>query len=518
MTTEKILNSYTIRQLKKEISKTNIKGYSKMKRAELHAIIVKNKQRFSHLTEQTKAPPKVKAKPKAKPPTNKPKPAPKPKPKPKTPTPKKKTPTPKPKTPPSKLAELKKKFNSFPASKTKVYKDAVKKKNWKLLGQPVTEEEWYKAVVGLLEGLVEDTKKKAMKKAKKKTPKKKTPTPKQPSPSMEGGPSGVSDDSSYGAEAIEALKDVVKQQNLSNQKDAEVAVMMAQGSLPLSLHEKLNIDISVDLSKPLPPKAQIPSFPKGMKGKSKVSGPSPLFKGQINIEDAVGAASAVPLKAGDYVPKPVKIPADFDKERGSDGGYYGGGRYSNFTFGITYSFNFTDFAVPNPNKIPGDKFYGTDSYYFGQPVLPPPPGAKLSQPQPKYYVENTGTARDTVLGPYDVPFKFTDYMKKQGIVYLGMAEMPTYEFYKKYAGNAPNQFNKEYKGAKQVQFFKKKNFEGNNKPKLLVWLQNGEYFKTRVFSFQYFRTDFNKGKFFTLQNVNSSPKLAEFKSWLSTLK
>ena len=57
MTTEKILNSYTIRQLKKEISKTNIKGYSKMKRAELHAIIVKNKQRFSHLTEQTKAPP-----------------------------------------------------------------------------------------------------------------------------------------------------------------------------------------------------------------------------------------------------------------------------------------------------------------------------------------------------------------------------------------------------------------------------------------------------------------------------
>ena len=96
MTTEKILNSYTIRQLKKEISKTNIKGYSKMKRAELHAIIMKNKERFSHLKEQEKKMGKVKkkvvkieekVKKQAKPPTNKPKPAPKPKPKPKTPKP-----------------------------------------------------------------------------------------------------------------------------------------------------------------------------------------------------------------------------------------------------------------------------------------------------------------------------------------------------------------------------------------------------------------------------------------------
>jgi outer membrane biosynthesis protein TonB len=419
MTTEKILSSYTIAQLKREISKTNIKGYSKMKRAELHAIIMKNKERFSHLKEQEKK--KAKAKPKAKPPTNKPKPAPKPKPKP-APKPKPKTPTPKPKTPPSKLDELKKKFNSLPAKSTKIYKEQIKKKNFKLLGQEVSEEEWYNAIVGLLEGLAEDKKKSEAEKVKKKAEK-------------------------------EAKKEAI--------------------------------------------------------AKKKTAGaPSYTFQ----------AASAVPLKAGDYVPKPAKIPADFDKERGGEGGFFGGGRYSNFTFGITYSFNFTDFAVPNPNKIPGDKFYGTDSYYFGRPVLPPPPGAKLSQPQPKYHVENTGTARDTVLGPYDVPFKFTDYMKKEGMIYLGMAEMPTYEFYKAFAGNAPNEYNKDYKGAKQVQFFKRKNFEGNNKPQLLVWIQNGEYIKTRVAQFQYFRTDFNRGKYLTLQNVNSSPKLAEFKSWLSTLK
>jgi hypothetical protein len=62
MTTEKILNSYTIAQLKKEISKANIKGYSKMKRAELHALIMKNKERFNHLTEQNNKKGKVKKK------------------------------------------------------------------------------------------------------------------------------------------------------------------------------------------------------------------------------------------------------------------------------------------------------------------------------------------------------------------------------------------------------------------------------------------------------------------------
>ena len=62
MTTEKILSSYTIAQLKKEIGKANIKGYSKMKRAELHALIMKNKERFNHLTEQNNKKGKVKKK------------------------------------------------------------------------------------------------------------------------------------------------------------------------------------------------------------------------------------------------------------------------------------------------------------------------------------------------------------------------------------------------------------------------------------------------------------------------
>lgn len=54
MTTEKILKSYTVAQLRKEISATNIKGVAKMKRADLHAVIMKNKERFSHLKEQVK--------------------------------------------------------------------------------------------------------------------------------------------------------------------------------------------------------------------------------------------------------------------------------------------------------------------------------------------------------------------------------------------------------------------------------------------------------------------------------
>ena len=54
MTTEKILKSYTVAQLRKEIIAKNIKGVTKMKRADLHAVIMKNKERFSHLKEQVK--------------------------------------------------------------------------------------------------------------------------------------------------------------------------------------------------------------------------------------------------------------------------------------------------------------------------------------------------------------------------------------------------------------------------------------------------------------------------------
>ena len=70
MTTEKILKSYTVAQLKKEISATNIKGFTKMKRADLHAVIMKNKSRFSHLKEQVKVRKPRKPKPKPKPPKN----------------------------------------------------------------------------------------------------------------------------------------------------------------------------------------------------------------------------------------------------------------------------------------------------------------------------------------------------------------------------------------------------------------------------------------------------------------
>jgi len=46
---EKILNSHTITTLKKEISKTNIKGYSKMKKAEIISLIMKYPERFKHI-------------------------------------------------------------------------------------------------------------------------------------------------------------------------------------------------------------------------------------------------------------------------------------------------------------------------------------------------------------------------------------------------------------------------------------------------------------------------------------
>ena len=69
MTSEEVLKSYTVAELKKEISKRNIKGYSKMKRAELHALIMKHRQHFSDLVKKDK------------PKKEKPKQAPKPKPK-----------------------------------------------------------------------------------------------------------------------------------------------------------------------------------------------------------------------------------------------------------------------------------------------------------------------------------------------------------------------------------------------------------------------------------------------------
>ena len=47
--TREILNSHPVSTLKKEISKTNIKGYSKMKKAEIVELMMKNKERFGHI-------------------------------------------------------------------------------------------------------------------------------------------------------------------------------------------------------------------------------------------------------------------------------------------------------------------------------------------------------------------------------------------------------------------------------------------------------------------------------------
>ena len=76
MPTNEILNSHSVSTLKKEISKTNIKGYSKMKKAEIISLMMKpeHSKRFSHIKmkdktvikkEPKKETPKKKEKPKA---------------------------------------------------------------------------------------------------------------------------------------------------------------------------------------------------------------------------------------------------------------------------------------------------------------------------------------------------------------------------------------------------------------------------------------------------------------------
>lgn len=77
MPTNEILNSHSVSTLKKEISKTNIKGYSKMKKAEIISLMMKpeHSKRFSHIKmkdktvikkEPKKETPKKEEKPKAK--------------------------------------------------------------------------------------------------------------------------------------------------------------------------------------------------------------------------------------------------------------------------------------------------------------------------------------------------------------------------------------------------------------------------------------------------------------------
>ena len=43
------LESHPVSVLKKEISKTNVKGYSRMKKNEVVALMLKNKERFDYI-------------------------------------------------------------------------------------------------------------------------------------------------------------------------------------------------------------------------------------------------------------------------------------------------------------------------------------------------------------------------------------------------------------------------------------------------------------------------------------
>jgi hypothetical protein len=78
-----ILNSYTLFELKKEISKQNVKGYSKMRKADLIALMLHkdHAHKFSHLKHKVKQP---KSKIRTHKPAHKPAPKPTPKPAPKT--------------------------------------------------------------------------------------------------------------------------------------------------------------------------------------------------------------------------------------------------------------------------------------------------------------------------------------------------------------------------------------------------------------------------------------------------
>lgn len=56
------LESHPVATLKKEISKTNVKGYSKMKKGEVIELMLKNKDRFNHIKHANEPAPKNKIK------------------------------------------------------------------------------------------------------------------------------------------------------------------------------------------------------------------------------------------------------------------------------------------------------------------------------------------------------------------------------------------------------------------------------------------------------------------------
>ena len=54
MPTFEILNSHAVSTLKKEISKHNIKGYSKMKKADIIKLMIHHKDKFGHVVKKEK--------------------------------------------------------------------------------------------------------------------------------------------------------------------------------------------------------------------------------------------------------------------------------------------------------------------------------------------------------------------------------------------------------------------------------------------------------------------------------
>lgn len=60
------LESHPVAILKKEISKTNVKGYSKMKKAEVVKLMMKHSDRFNHIQHSEKKAPAPKEEPKKK--------------------------------------------------------------------------------------------------------------------------------------------------------------------------------------------------------------------------------------------------------------------------------------------------------------------------------------------------------------------------------------------------------------------------------------------------------------------
>ena len=54
MTTFEILNSHAVSTLKKEISKHNLKGYSKLRKADVIKLMILNKDMFGHIVKKEK--------------------------------------------------------------------------------------------------------------------------------------------------------------------------------------------------------------------------------------------------------------------------------------------------------------------------------------------------------------------------------------------------------------------------------------------------------------------------------